>query len=152
VSLSLPKSLLAEHSERIAQFAGYTAVSGGALCVDFSVYWWLLAIAKFAFVAAIGGYVGGVAFHYMASSRVVFSNHFHSRGVIEEAPTIARFFAAGASGLLVTAVIVGLLADIGGVHPLIAKIAASGCSFITVFVALRTFVFNRPALDPSPAL
>ncbi len=146
------KSLLTERSEEIAQFAGYTAVSGGALCVDFTIYWLLLPIAKFAFVAAIGGYVCGVLFHYTLSSRVVFADRFQSRGFIEEAPTISRFFVAGATGLLVTTMIVGFLADIGGINPLAAKIIASGCSFVTVFFTLRVFVFNRPALVPSPAV
>ena len=57
---------------------------------------------------------------------------------------MAKFFAAGASGLLITAVIVGLLADIGGVNPLVAKLVASGCSFFAVFLSLRLFVFNAP--------
>ncbi len=152
MSSSPLKSLLAERSEEITEFAGYTAVSGGALCVDFTIYWWLLPVAKFAFVAAIGGYVCGVLFHYMLSSRVVFASRFQSRGFIEEAPTIVRFFVAGASGLLVTAMILGVLADIGGANPLVAKIVASGCSFVTVFFTLRAFVFNRPALEPSPAV
>jgi putative flippase GtrA len=152
VSFAFLKPQLTERNEEIAQFVGYTAVSGGALCVDFTIYWWLLTGAKFAFLAAIGGYVCGVLFHYTLSSRVVFANRLHSRGLIEEAPTIARFFLAGASGLVVTAVIVGFLADIGDINPLVAKIVASGCSFVTVFFTLRAFVFDRPALDPSPAL
>jgi putative flippase GtrA len=68
-----------------------------------------------------------------------------------EAPTIARFFAAGASGLLVTVAVVGLLADICGIHPIIAKLVAAGCSFVVVFTTLRLFVFNQTAHRPLPA-
>jgi putative flippase GtrA len=152
VTLPSSRPLPAEQREQIIQFVGYTAVSGAALCVDFLAYWSFLTVAKFAFVAAIGGYVCGVLLHYALSSRVVFANHFRSRGLMQEAPTIARFFVAGATGLVVTAIIVGLLADVGGMNPLAAKIVASACSFVTVFFTLRVFVFNRPALEPSPAV
>lgn len=136
------KQLVLEHSDDLLQFVAYVAVSGSALLVDVAIYWLLLSVFHFAFMAAAGGYVFGVATHYMLSSRIVFRGRFHKRGVAEEAPTIAKFFAAGASGLLVTAVVVGLLADVLGVHPLLAKFVAAGCSFIVVFLSLRLFVFN----------
>ncbi len=143
MNLDTVKQLLAEHRDEIWQFAGYVAVSGCALCIDVSVYWALLSIAHYAFLAAVGGYICGVFSHYMLSSRVVFSDRFKKRGVVEEAPTVVKFFAAGASGLAVTAAVVGLLADIMGFHPLIAKIAAAGCSFTVVFLCMRLFVFNQ---------
>lgn len=139
------KALIDKHSGELTQFAGYVAVSGGALCVDVSIYWVLLRIAHFAFVAAAGGYVFGVLAHYMMSSRIIFRHRFDKRGVVEEAPTLAKFFAAGATGLVVTAIIVGVLADLMGFHPMLAKIVAAGCSFIVVFLSLRLFVFNQPA-------
>lgn len=135
--------LIDQHGEELWQFAGYVAVSGAALGVDFSIYWALLSVAHYAFLAAAGGYVCGVLTHYALSSRLVFAKRFAKRGVVAEAPTIAKFFAAGASGLLVTACVVGLLADVMGVHPLIAKICAAGCSFTVVFLSLRLFVFNH---------
>ena len=133
-----------KHKGELLQFAGYVAVSGGAFVVDFAIYWALLSFAKFAFVAAAGGYVCGVLAHYAMSSRIVFRNRFVKRGVADEAPALAKFFAAGASGLVVTAAVVGLLADVMGFHPLLAKCAAAGCSFIVVFLSLRLFVFNHP--------
>lgn len=146
-----PTWLPAPRREVAAHLIGYAAVSAIALCVDFIIYWSLLSTAKYAFVSAIGGYICGVITHYALSSRVVFGDRFQVRGLVEEAPTIARFFAAGAVGLVITAAIVGLLSDIIGIHPLIAKLAASGCSFLSVFVMLRVFVFNRPASSASPA-
>lgn len=143
MNLETVKQQLAEHRDEIRQFAGYVAVSGAALCIDFSVYWALLSVAQYAFLAAVGGYVCGVLSHYMMSSRVVFRDRFDKRGVVEEAPTVVKFFAAGASGLLVTALVVGVLADVMGVHPLLAKICAAGCSFTVVFLSLRFFVFNH---------
>ncbi len=151
MTLASAKHLMAQRRDDLAQFAGYVGVSGAALAVDFAVYSGLLTVAKFAFVAAIGGYVAGVLLHYLLSSRLVFANRFDRRGIVAEAPTIAKFFAAGASGLVVTVLIVGLLADLGGVHPLIAKFVASGCSFLVVFLSLRLFVFNHSAARPSPA-
>ncbi|MEQ1671393.1 MAG: GtrA family protein [Hyphomicrobium sp.] len=144
------KELLASHSAEVRQFAGYVAVSGAALCVDFSIYWALLSVAHYAFIAAAGGYVCGVLSHYMMSSRVVFRDRFDKRGVVEEAPTVVKFFAAGASGLVVTAIVVGVLADMMGVHPLIAKICAAGCSFTVVFLSLRFFVFNHAPKNSTP--
>ena len=152
MSFALLRNSIERRSEEIFRFGGYVAVSAGALCADFAVYWSLLTVAKFACVAAVGGYACGVLFHYLLSSRVVFSDLFDRRGFVEEAPTLARFFAAGASGLLVTALIVGLLADVWGLHQPIAKLIASGCSFVVVFLSLRVFVFNQPANRPSPAL
>ena len=146
------KALIEEHFGELMQFAGYVAVSGAALCVDISIYWALLKVAHYAFVAAAGGYVFGVLAHYMMSSRFVFRHRFHKRGVVEEAPTVAKFFAAGASGLAVTAIVVGLMADVMGFHPMFAKIVAAGCSFIVVFLSLKIFVFNQPAKLPEPAV
>ena len=140
--LERARQLVLERGDDLRQFAAYVIVSGGALVVDITIYWVLLEVFSFAFMAAAGGYAFGVATHYLLSSRVVFRNQFHKRGVVEEAPTIARFFAASASGLLVTAAVVGMLADGLGVNPLVAKIGAAGCSFIAVFFSLRLFVFK----------
>lgn len=133
-----------QHGREFMQFAGYGAVSLGALVIDFAVYWGLLALVPYAFVAAIGGYVCGVLFHYLLTSRVVFRSRFHERGLLAETAAIAKFFAAGFLGLLVTAAVVGILADGMGVNPLLAKLCAAGCSFIVVFIALRVFVFKQP--------
>ncbi len=146
------KEPLRLHRDELVQFAGYVTVSGCALCVDFSIYWAFLNVAHFAFVAAAAGYVCGVVVHYLLSSRIVFAKRFNERGLVAEAPTVAKFFAAGATGLVVTAVVVGVLADMMGVHPLIAKIAASGCSFVVVFLSLRFFVFNHPIKAAAAAL
>ncbi len=134
------------------EFIGYVAVSGSALCVDFAIYWSLLSAARYAFVAAVGGYVCGVLTHYALSSRIVFSHRFDKRGVLAEAPAVAKFFCAGLAGLLVTALVVGLFADVMGVNPLIAKVGAAGCSFVIVFTILRWFVFSaRPAIHAPTA-
>ena len=148
MTLDAIKLQLQSHRDEIWLFAGYVAVSGAALSIDFSIYWALLRVAHYAFVAAVGGYVCGVIAHYLMSSRVVFRDRFGKRGVVEEAPAIAKFFAAGFSGLLVTAAVVGLLADVMGLHPLLAKVCAAGCSFTVVFLSLRFFVFNQ---FPKPA-
>jgi len=152
VTFASLKELVAAHAGELVQFAGYVAVSGCALIVDVSIYWLLLKVAHYAFVAAAGGYVFGVLAHYMMSSRIIFRHRFDKRGVVEEAPTLAKFFAAGATGLLVTAVVVGVLADLMGFHPMLAKIAAAGCSFIVVFLSLRLFVFNQPVKSLEPAV
>ena len=77
------RQLAERRGEDIAQFVGYVAVSVAALVADISVYWGLLTVAKYAFVAAIGGYVSGVLLHYLLSSRIVFANRFHRRGIAD---------------------------------------------------------------------
>jgi putative flippase GtrA len=129
------------------QLTGYALVSGTALAVDVAIYWSLVKVIGTAAVAAAGGYVFGVATHYLLSSRIVFAARLGARGVGAEAPVVAKFFAAGALGLGITVSTVGLLADVMGVHPLIAKFVAANLSFVTVFAALRVFVFNSPARD-----
>lgn len=146
----LIEALLALLPERVRplarQFAGYVAVSGTALAVDVAVYWSLFKSIRIAAVAAAGGYLFGVLVHYMLSSRVVFASRLGARGVAAEAPVLAKFFAAGGAGMLVTVTTVGVLADILGMHALVAKLMAAGLSFVTVFTVLRAFVFNSPSV------
>ncbi len=138
--------IVTRHSGLARELAGYVAVSGTALCVDFAIYWSLLGVFRYAFLAAAGGYVFGVLTHYALSSRIVFRHRFEKRGVIEEAPAVAKFFAAGFAGLTVTTLVVGLIADVLGGNPLLAKVIAAGCSFGVVFTILRLLVFvGQPA-------
>lgn len=136
-------ALLPKRSRPIAlQFAGYIAVSGTALAVDVAIYWSLLQALHVAALAAAGGYLCGVLVHYALSSRVVFASRLKARGIAAEAPVLAKFFAAGGAGMIVTVATVGLLADVLGVHPMLAKLIAAGLSFVTVFAVLRAFVFD----------
>jgi putative flippase GtrA len=138
--------LLPERLRPIArQLVGYLAVSGTALVVDVAIYWTLFKMIGIAALAAAGGYVCGVMVHYALSSRVVFAGRLKARGIAAEAPVLAKFFVAGGTGLVVTVATVGLLADVMGLHPLLAKLVATGFSFVTVFTALRVFVFNASA-------
>lgn len=145
--------LLPERLRPIAlQFAGYVAVSGTALVLDVAVYWSLFKAIGVAALAAAGGYVCGVVVHYLLSSRLVFASRLKARGVTAEAPVLARFFMAGGAGMLVTVATVGLLADVLGMHALVAKMIAAGLSFATVFTVLRVFVFNGTGNASEPAL
>lgn len=146
VELVVPNTL----APLAAQFVAYVMVSGSALVVDFSLYWVMLKVVPTAALAASVGYVVGVLTHYALSSRIVFRDRLAARGLAAEAPVIAKFFVAGASGLVVTAVTVGVLADGIGISPILAKVAASGLSFVTVFSALRMFVFSTTRRDPAP--
>lgn len=136
--------------EMMWQFLGYVAVSGAALAVDVSIYASLLTVFHYASLAAPFGYVFGVLTHYMLSSRIVFRKRISARGLSAEAPVIGKFFAAGFTGLLVTTLTIAILADMMGIHPLVAKAAAAGLSFIAVFTSLRLFVFKSPAHPLSP--
>ena len=133
------------HRGALVQFVRYGLVSAVALVVDTSVYWVLLTPLGLAAKAAACGYVCGVFTHYLLSSRLVFADRLAARGVKAETPVLVKFYAAGACGLLVTSVTVGILADGFGVHPLLAKLCAAGLSFVTVFSVMRVFVFAAPA-------
>lgn len=142
-------ALAEPYRDELIQFVSYFLVSGCALGVDMTIYWLALKVAPYAFVAAGFGYVFGVFTHYLLSSRIVFADRFDKRGVRAEAPTLVKFYLAGAVGLVVTACVVGLLADVLGLHPIIAKVFAAGCSFVSVFTCMRLFVFTGRPRPPT---
>lgn len=138
-------------SERLGEARGYAVfrmlcyigVSVSALMADVTVYVLMLGFVSKAAYAAAFGFIIGVVTHYLVASRVAFPDRLEARGSAAEAPVMAKFFAAGATGLAVTPAIVWLLADSLGYHPYLAKAVAVGVSFVCVFAVLRFLVLGN---------
>lgn len=127
----------------IRPLLGYGLVSATALAVDFACYVTALRFISVAALASGVGYIAGVITHYALSSRLVFKDRITKRGVTEEMPVLIKFFAAGATGLVITTLIVGVLADVMGFNPILAKFVAAGTSFVAVFLSLNFLVFAQ---------
>jgi putative flippase GtrA len=124
-------------------FVRYIAASAVALGVDMGLFLALLAIGLPAAAAAAAGYALGIAAHWLASSRAVFT-----LGVAEHGPERSRqkalFVGSALVGLAVTTAIVGTGTALG-LDPRLAKLAAVGASFILTWLLRERVVFRSPA-------
>jgi putative flippase GtrA len=119
-----------------------------ALCVDVGVFLSILPMVSYAAVAAMVGHACGIIAHYAVSSRLTLKSELsHVSGVRAEAQALTRFFAAGGSGMVVTTIVIYVMIDRLGFHPLIGKGVAVGASFFTVFMMLRILVLRD---QPTP--
>ncbi len=135
----------------VVSLLGRVGVSSlAALCVDVSVFLLVLPMMPYAALAAMVGHSSGILAHYLVSSRLTLTREMaHVSGVRAETHALARFFAAGGSGMVVTTVVIYVLADRLGLHPLMAKGFAIGASFLTVFLMLRLLVLRTPSTPMS---
>jgi putative flippase GtrA len=117
---------------------GYAAVSAVALLADMATLaalvqwcsWWYLAAASAAFLT-------GMTLAYVLSVRFVFKRHrLRSRRA-----EFAGFAALGAAGLVVNAAVMFIAVRFAGLHYLVAKIVAAGCTFLCNFVSRRQLLF-----------
>jgi putative flippase GtrA len=121
-------------------FLRYLAASALALGVDMGTFLALLTFGLPAAAAAAAGYGVGIAAHWLASSRAVFT-----AGVAEHGPERSRqkalFVASALAGLAVTTVIVGI-GTAWGLDPRLAKLAAIGASFTLTWLLRERVVFR----------
>lgn len=143
------RALVAAHGALLRELIGYVAVSALALGVDFLVYWMLLDIADIAAIPAAIGYMCGLVVHYLLASRLVFVGRLTRHGVAAEAPTFAKYLASGVLGLVLTAGIVGVCAELLDWNPITAKVLATAVAFVAVYLARRYVVFGSPAVPAS---
>jgi putative flippase GtrA len=123
------------------QVAGYAAASLLALAADMSVLWILVRYFHWAYLAAATvSFLTGASVAYYFSSRLVFKEHrMNSR-----AAEFASFVAIGTLGLAVNALVIEIAVERLGLHIMIAKCVAAGCTFVCNFVARRQLLFVRP--------
>ena len=133
----------AEHAYALFRLACYVSVSAAALAVDLLVYRAALGKVPYAALAAVCGFLCGCLTHYLISSRLAFSDVLTKRGAPAEALVVSQFVSAGITGLAVTSLIVWLVADLGGYHPLTAKAVAVVFSFVSVFTVMRLYVLGN---------
>jgi len=119
---------------------GYTAASACALFVDITILfvlvrffsWWYLAAATMSFLS-------GLVVTYALSVKLVFKTRRLKNPSIE----FASYAAIGAAGVAINAAAISFCVKYLGLHYLIAKCGASGCTFLWNFVARRQFLFVR---------
>lgn len=124
----------------------YGLASVGALAVDLGSFLALLALGAPAAAASALGYGLGIVAHWLLSSRAVFADTVATRG---RARTRQKglFVVSAMIGLAVTTGIVGL-ADLSGIDPRLAKLAAIAVSFSITWM-LRNKVVFRGGSDPA---
>jgi putative flippase GtrA len=134
--------LAGEHGAFIREASGYLVVSVAALALDLAAYWLLLASFASATVPAAIGYSTGLVLHYALASRLVFSSNRDGSGFAAEAPTFAKYAATGIAGIVMTSAIVGVCSNVLGWSALAAKLLATLCAFVAVFLARKFIVFG----------
>ena len=134
--------LSSAHGVFIKEASGYLVVSVAALALDLAVYWLLLGSFASATLPAAIGYSSGLVLHYALASQLVFASHANSRSLKAQAPTFAKYAATGIAGVLMTSAIVGICSDVLGWSALTAKLLATICSFVAVFLARKFLVFG----------
>jgi putative flippase GtrA len=118
----------------------YVLASVGALAVDVGSFLALLSLAVPAAAASAFGYALGIVAHWLLSSRAVFADTVAERGR-ERTKQKALFVVSAMIGLGLTTAIVGL-ADLGGIDPRLAKLAAIGVSFTVTWMLRNRVVFR----------
>ena len=89
--------------------------------------------------ARITAFLGGAVVAYELSVRLAFKQHrLESRR-----KEFASFVAIGVVGLAVNAAVIFVMVRYAGLHYLIAKCVAAGCTFFCNFVARRQILFVR---------
>ena len=127
-----------ERAYALFRLGCYVSVSAAALLVDLTVYRAALGVFTY---AAVGGRVRLPVRMPDALSDLVAARlqrrADQARCRAPKPPVIGQFVAAGITGLIVTSLIVWLVADLGGWHPLAAKAVAVVFSFASVFTVMR---------------
>jgi putative flippase GtrA len=121
----------------------YGFASVGALAVDLGCFLALLSLGAAAAVASALGYALGIVAHWLLSSRAVFADAVAARGAGRTRQK-ALFVVSAMIGLALTTAIVGL-ADLAGIDPRLAKLAAVAVSFTVTWLLRNTVVFRAGA-------
>jgi putative flippase GtrA len=128
------------------RFVRYILASVGALAVDMGSFLALLSMAVPAAAASALGYGLGIVAHWVLSSRAVFGDSVASRGIARTKQK-ALFVVSALVGLALTTTIVGL-ADLSGIDPRAAKLAAIAVSFAATWMMRNRIVFRAGPVTP----
>jgi len=119
---------------------GYTAVSACALGVDMTILWVLVHYFSWWYLAAAtASFLAGLCVAYVLSVSLVFK----FRRLQDQRLEFASFTAIGAVGLAVNSAAMSVGVKFLGLHYLIAKCGAAGCTFLWNFAARRQLLFVR---------
>ncbi len=126
---------------RDIRFIRYLLASVGALAVDVGSFLVLLSLSVLPVAASAVSYSLGIVAHWLLSSRTVFSDSVAQRGT-ERMKQKALFVISALAGLALTTAIVGV-ADMSGLDPRLAKLAAIGASFLLTWLLRSRVVFRN---------
>jgi putative flippase GtrA len=125
-------------SRLVPQFSRYTLVSAVALAVDFGFFMLLCALGVMATLAGIVGYTIGMIVNYILSSRFVFDTAGLDKSQLRQ---FCEFAVSGVVGIALTGFVIAISTEMCGFGPVVAKVIATGVSFVAVFAIRRVFVF-----------
>jgi putative flippase GtrA len=124
----------------LTEAIGYAAASGCALCVDMTILWILVHFFSWDYViAATCSYLVGAVVAYELSVRVAFKQHALRDRRLE----FATFMGIGAAGIVVNEAVIFMAVNQLGMHYLVAKSIAAGCTFTCNFLMRRQILFVR---------
>lgn len=127
------------------EFVGYGVASACALALDVSLLWSLVTFFYFGYVAAATvSFLAGASVAYILSLRFAFKDH----RLKDRRAEFLGFVAIGTFGLAINAGVIFVAVKYWGLHYLIAKCVAAGCTFLCNFVVRRQLLFLRPAASP----
>jgi len=117
---------------------GYAVASACALAVDVAILWTLVHFFSWGYLAAATlSFLAGAGVAYAISVTLVFKRH----RLRDRRAEFAGFVAIGAVGLAINAGVMLLAVRYIGLHYLLAKGVAAGCTFTCNFLARRQILF-----------
>jgi len=130
--------------KRLAREAfGYLVASGLALFVDVSLLWSLVHFLAWEYIVAASiSFLAGAIVAYALSLKLAFRQH----RLLNRRTEFVSFVGIGIAGLSVNAGVMFAMMRFLGLHFLVAKGVAAGCTFICNFIARRQLLFVRPAV------
>jgi putative flippase GtrA len=120
-------------------YTRYIGASAASLGVDFAIFMAALSLGIPPALAAAGGYIAGIACHWLISSRMVFTGQIASTAAGRRQQQ-AMFVLSALVGLGITTAIVGLGTRYG-LDPRLAKGVAIVVSFQAIYVLRKKIVF-----------
>jgi putative flippase GtrA len=124
----------------------YVGASAAALALDFSLLWLQVAVIGVPYLAAAAiSFLCGTALVYWASV----SHIFGFRRLESARNEFAIFLAVGLVGLAINLGVIHIGVSRLGLHYLLAKVGAAGCTFLANFAMRRWLLFTPWARAPA---
>ena len=124
----------------LKEAVGYGAASAVALAVDVAALWTLVGAFRWGYLsAATASFLAGAVVAYVLSIKLAFKQHRLRNRPLE----FVSFVAIGSAGLAVNAGVMTVAVKYLGLHYLLAKCVAAGCTFVCNFIARRQILFVR---------
>jgi putative flippase GtrA len=131
----------------VREATGYAGASALALVVDFLLLGLQVSVLGVPYLlAAAVSFSAGTVIVYWASIRHIFKH----RSLADWRHEFAIFAALGMAGLAVNLVAMYAFVDGIGLHYLLAKVGASGFTFMTNFLLRRWLLFTPRTPRPTP--